>query len=207
MKKVHIPRWFKIVSIALAILLVGILAGLIALGWYVKNQMLDSGGKLSASMAAYDIRHFDLAVEVFPADKRIEGRNIVTVETLDDLSRFEINLDDRLEVESVAADGVACTFHHRDGVIAADLPAPWAAGERHEVSIVYGGKPKIALRAPWIDGFVWSETPDHQAEDRAEGAVDRRLCVVGDTGPSAMDRGHRSGRRGRQLVAVQGPPV
>ncbi len=162
MKKVHIPRWFKIVSIALAILLVGILAGLIALGWYVKNQMLDSGGKLPEPMATYDIRHFDLAVEVFPADKRIEGRNIVTVATLDDLSRFEINLDDRLEVESVTADGVACSFDHRDGVIAAELPAPWAAGERHEVSIVYGGKPKIALRAPWIDGFVWSETPDHQ---------------------------------------------
>jgi aminopeptidase N len=162
MKRVQLPRWFKIVSIALAILLVAILAGLIALGWYVKNQMLDSGGKLSAPMAAYDIRHFDLAVEVFPADKRIEGRNVVTIATLDDLSRFEINLDDRLDVESVTVDGTACTFDHRDGVIAVELPVPWAEGERHEVSIVYGGKPKIALRAPWIDGFVWSETPDHQ---------------------------------------------
>ena len=114
MKRVHIPRWFKIISIAVAILLVAILAGLIGLGWYVKNQMLDSGGKLPASMAAYDIRHFDLEVEVFPADKTIEGRNTVTVVTLDDLSRFEINLDDRLEVESVTADGVACTIHHKE---------------------------------------------------------------------------------------------
>jgi aminopeptidase N len=162
MKRVHIPRWFKIISIALAIFLVAILAGLIGLGWYVKNQMLDSGGKLPASMAAYDIRHFDLEVEVFPADKRIQGRNTVTVATLDDLSRFEINLDDRLELESVTADGVACTFHHRDSVIAVELPAPWAAGERHEVSIIYGGTPKVALRAPWIDGFVWSETPTHE---------------------------------------------
>ncbi len=162
MKRVHIPRWFKIISIALAIFLVAILAGLIGLGWYVKNQMLDSGGKLPASMAAYDIRHFDLEVEVFPADRRIEGRNTVTVATLDDLSRFEINLDDRLELESVTADGVACTFHHRDSVIAVELPAPWAAGERHEVSIIYGGTPKVALRAPWIDGFVWSETPTHE---------------------------------------------
>jgi len=162
MKKIHIPRWLKITCVVLAALLVLILAALIGLGWYVKNQMLDSGGELSAPMAAYDIRHFDLAVEVFPADKRIEGRNTITVVTVDDLNRFEINLDDRLEVESVTADGVACTFDHRDGVIAAELPTGWAAGERHDVSIVYGGHPKIALKPPWIDGFVWSETPTHE---------------------------------------------
>jgi len=162
MKKVHIPRWLKITCVVLAALLVLILAALIGLGWYVKNQMLDSGGKLPPAMAAYDIRHFDLAVEVFPDDKRIEGRNTITVETLDDLSRFEINLGNRLEVESVTADGVACTFDHRDGVIAAELPTGWAAGERHDVSIAYGGNPKIALKPPWIDGFVWSETPTRE---------------------------------------------
>jgi len=27
------------------------------------------------------------------------------------------------------------------------------------VTITYGGQPKVALRPPWIDGFVWSETP------------------------------------------------
>ena len=32
-------------------------------------------------------------------------------------------------------------------------------GEQHQVTIVYGGQPKVALRPPWIDGFVWSETP------------------------------------------------
>ena len=39
MKRVHIPRWFKIDSIVLAILLVAILAGLIALVGIGRGQV------------------------------------------------------------------------------------------------------------------------------------------------------------------------
>ena len=35
----------------------------------------------------------------------------------------------------------------------------WQPDEAHSVRITYGGVPKVALRPPWIDGFVWSETP------------------------------------------------
>ncbi len=159
MSRARVPRWLKIGGIVVVVILVSILALLIGLGWYVKNQMLDSGGKLPPLMAAYDVRHYDLAVRVVPAEQRIEGRNTVTLEVIADLETFAINLDDRLAVASVTVDDVASQFRHRKGVITADLPTPWTAGERHEVSIVYGGEPKVALRPPWIDGFVWSETP------------------------------------------------
>jgi aminopeptidase N len=159
MNRRRIPRWLKIISIVVAILLVAILALLIGVGWYVKNQMLDSGGRLPASKAAYDVRHFDLAVQVFPDEQRIRGSNTITVETVADLGVFEVNLDDRLDVDSVAVDGAVSEHSHVDGVISVTLSTPWATGERHEVTIAYGGKPKIALRPPWIDGFVWSKTP------------------------------------------------
>lgn len=159
MNRRRIPRWLKIVSIVVAMLLVAMLAFFIGVGWYVKNQMLDSGGLLPASKAAYDVRHFDLAVEVFPDERRIHGSNTITVETVSELGRFEINLDNRLEVESVTVDGDFRPHDHVDGVISVELPERWAAGERHQVTVAYGGKPKVALRPPWIDGFVWSETP------------------------------------------------
>ena len=159
MSRWRIPRWLKIVGIVLAMLLVAILAFLIGVGWYIKNQMLDSGGELPASKAAYDVRHFDLAVQVFPDEQRIWGSNTISVETLGELGRFEINLDSRLEIESVTVDGAVSPHRHIDGVISVELPVRWAVGERHEVAIAYGGKPKVALRPPWIDGFVWSETP------------------------------------------------
>jgi aminopeptidase N len=152
-------RWLKILSLSVAILLVSFLALLIGLGWYVKKQMLGSGGSLPVSMAAYDVRHYALDVRVEPAEKRIEGTNTVTIEVLEPIEIFEINLDNRLGVVSVKSGGVSCMFSHADGVIAVELREQWVAGERHEVTIIYGGKPKVALRPPWIDGFVWSETP------------------------------------------------
>jgi aminopeptidase N len=153
------PRWLKILSIVVAILLVSFLALLIGLGWYVKRQMLESGGRLPASMAAYDVRHYALDVRVEPAEQRIEGTTTVTIEVLEPIEFFEINLDNRLEVVSVKSGGVSCMFRHADGVIAVELREQWGVGERHEVTIIYGGKPKVALRPPWIGGFVWSETP------------------------------------------------
>ncbi len=154
-----LPRWLKIVMLAVGFLLVTVFALLIGLGWYVKRQMLPSGGKLSATMAAYDVRHYDLAVAVDPPTRSIEGVNTATVEVVAPVAVFEINLDDRMEVSVVEVDGVERPFRHRRGLIRVDLDAAWNAGERHAVTIAYGGEPKVALRAPWIDGFVWSETP------------------------------------------------
>jgi aminopeptidase N len=152
-------RWLKILSIAAAVFLVSVLAFLIGLGWYVKRQMTESGGGLPASMAAYDVRHYDLAVEVDPAEQRIKGHSTASVVALEPLEVFEINLDNRFEVVSVKSDNTVCAFRHADGLIAVDPREPWQVGERHEVTITYGGRPKVALRPPWIDGFVWSETP------------------------------------------------
>lgn len=154
-----LPRWLKILMLAVGFLLVAVFALLIGLGWYVKRQMLPSGGKLPASMAAYDVRHYDLAVAVDPPTKTIEGVNSVTVEVLAPVSVFEINLADRMQVATVEVDGIERPFRHRRGVIRVELDSAWNAGERHAVTIAYGGEPKVALRPPWIDGFVWSETP------------------------------------------------
>ena len=153
------PRWLKILSISVAVVLVGFLALLISLGWYVKRQMLESGGGLPDAMAAYDVRHYDLAVQVDPIEQWIDGQSTVTVIALEPVEVFEINLDGRLEVVSAKSDNTVCAFEHADGLITVEPREPWAVGERHEVTIIYRGKPKVALRPPWIDGFVWSETP------------------------------------------------
>ncbi len=157
--KIRFPRWLKVLFIigVVLILLIGI--GLFGIGWYVKNQMLNSGGPLSQAQAAYDVRHYRLDIGVKPESKTIEGRTTVTVETVAPLALFEIDLNGHLVVTEVKVDGTVAEFEHDDGLIRVLLAPAWGAPERHSVRITYGGKPKVALKAPWIDGFVWSETP------------------------------------------------
>jgi len=152
-------RWLRRLLLAL-----GVLAGLVVvvLGgiWYwLKLQMLPSGGPLSTNQAAYDVRRYDLEIALDPATKRISGRGTTTVVATAPLARFDIQLDDRLTVAAVAVDGAAASFEHEDGLIAVPLAPGWQPGERHAVEVVYAGKPKVAARPPWIDGLVWRETP------------------------------------------------
>jgi aminopeptidase N len=153
------PRWLKILGIVIPLLLLILAAALFGLGWYVRSQILDSGGTLPPSMAAYDVLHYHLEVSVDPVEKVIEGSNMVAVRTLAALDHFEIHLDDHLQVRSVRENGEELSFTHHKGVVRAELTEPWRQGERRELTIAYGGAPKVALRPPWIDGFVWSETP------------------------------------------------
>ncbi len=157
--KIKFPRWLKVLSIIAVVLVLLIGVGLLGVGWYVKNQMLDSGGPLSPAMAAYDVRHYRIDVGVKPESKTIDGRTTATVETVAPMALFEINLDDRLTVAEVDVDGVVAEFEHDEGLIRVSLVPSWGVGERHSVQITYGGKPKVALKPPWIGGFVWSETP------------------------------------------------
>lgn len=157
--KTNLPQWVKIgclVGVGLLLVLVFVLLGI---AWYVKNQMLDSGGVLSETMAAYDVRHYRIEVAVDPESRTIDGRTTVRSVAVDPLQVFEINLDDRLEVSAVEVDGEEADFEHDDGIIAVSLNHGWQIDETHSVTITYGGVPKVALRPPWIDGFVWSETP------------------------------------------------
>ena len=155
----RLPFWLKAVLLTIPAVLLIVFLVLIAAGWYVKNQMLDSGGELRPLMAAYDVRHYGLEIAVNPDQRSLRGINRVAVEAIEPLDLFEVHLDGRLVVTSVEVDGEPSAFEHDDGVILVSLPASWNIGDRHQITISYRGKPKTALRAPWVDGFVWSETP------------------------------------------------
>ncbi len=152
-------RWLKIsLWVVGSLLLVLVVAGL-GLWWFVRSQILDSGGPLRPAMAAYDARHYDLDIAVDPAHRILAGTLEMTLQTTAPLARFECNLDDHLGVSAVAVDDLPLAATHRDGLVTVELSEPWAAGERHRVSIRYGGVPKRSLKPPWLDGAVWSETP------------------------------------------------
>jgi len=123
------------------------------------SKVGDSGGVLRPAQAAYDVRRYDLDIYIAPATRTITGHNLITVAVNAPLDVFEVQLDDLLQISAASVDGVAAQFTHADGLISVRLPVAWQAGERHAVRITYGGQPVEALNPPWIDGFVWEQTP------------------------------------------------
>ncbi|MGV9005714.1 MAG: M1 family metallopeptidase [Brevundimonas sp.] len=107
--------------------------------------------------------HADLSFRISP-----EARALNAVATLDftataPLQRLAVELDTVFDITGVAVDGLAVAPDHwanPDGRLTVDLPRPLAAGQSVSLRIAYAGYPRVAPRAPWDGGFVWSTTPD-----------------------------------------------
>lgn len=128
-----------------------------------------SGGVLMPEQAAYDVKHYDLAVKVDVEKQSISGTLTATAQIVKPLDKFVLDLDSAFTVSAVnwskqnsLSPVVPLKYEQREGKIWIDLPKKFNAGESFDISVSYSGKPKVAPRPPWVGGFVWSKTADGQ---------------------------------------------
>ena len=126
----------------------------------------DSGGVLMPEQAAYDVKHYDLALKLDVPNQSISGALTATALIVKPLDNFVLDLDYPFTVSSATlVDGnkeEPLKFERRSGKIWIAFPRTEKAGETVSVKVVYSGKPKVAPRPPWVGGFVWSKTADGQ---------------------------------------------
>ncbi|PZT97238.1 MAG: peptidase M1 [Brevundimonas sp.] len=104
----------------------------------------------------------DLTIKVLPADKAIDAVAVLDFTTTAPLERLAVELDTLLTISSVQVDGVevpADRWSNPEGRLTVALPRPLAAGQKTALRIAYAGQPRVAPRAPWDGGFVWSTAP------------------------------------------------
>lgn len=153
-------QWLKMALGCAGGLVVLLILGGVGLYVYVQSQRSSSGGVMPPEEAAYDVRHVDLRVRVLPGTRSITGSAETTLRVVGAVDAFLCDLDHRLTVHEVRVDGRHRPFDHAKDRLRVTLVSPWKAGETHRVLVRYGGKPKVALKAPWIGGFVWKKTPE-----------------------------------------------
>ncbi|MBD8676948.1 M1 family metallopeptidase [Sphingomonas sp. CFBP 13720] len=118
-----------------------------------------SGGPIEPERDALRLVHVDLAVETLPKRRMLSARATLTVAARAPAPRILLDLDGVLRVSAVSIDGTAlprARWRQDDGRIVIDRAL--ATGTRATVQITYAGPPRVAKRAPWDDGFVWSES-------------------------------------------------
>lgn len=115
-------------------------------------------GSIGPARAWWDVAFYDLNVSVSPADSSVAGSNGITYRVLQPATEMQIDLQ-RLEVDSIVQDGRRLR-HRRDGnALFVTLEAPQPAGAVKTVTVHYHGRPRVARRAPWDGGFVWTRDP------------------------------------------------
>ncbi len=128
-------------------------------------DILDSGGPLMPEQAAYDVKEYNLTLEVFPQDSSIKGFLQTKALIVHPTYWFVLDIDTVFTIESVTelqeGDMVfPRKFHQEIGKLWIDLSSTRCPGEMIHITVNYHGKPRIAKRPPWDGGFTWKQTKD-----------------------------------------------
>ncbi len=129
-----------------------------------QTPIYDTGGPIMPEQAAYDVTFYNLDIQVFPDERRIDGSLRVDANVVHPMYWLVLDLDTLLAVHAarlIQNDGSIQPRPHRreGGKLWIDLGATHQPGQKVAVEIAYGGKPRTARRAPWDGGFSWERTP------------------------------------------------
>lgn len=126
------------------------------------SQELTSGGKLKPGQAIMDVRHYTIALDVDFNKRSIEGYTTIDVIMAKPTHVLLFDLLDSLNVHGVLVNGSKQPFDYKNNLITIHLDKELPAGKAN-VKVLYGGKPHVARRPPWDDGFIWSkDSTGHQ---------------------------------------------
>ncbi len=120
----------------------------------------DSGGKLSAEQACYDVQFYNINLTINPITKSINGYVEMQALALEKFNKIIIDLDTVYTVESVlylTDNKSKIEFEHNKGKILINFPSIIERGKIINIRTVYSGKPRIAKNPPWDDGFIWKK--------------------------------------------------
>ncbi len=114
-------------------------------------------GSITPEREWWDLLHYDLALQVFPDTKRIEGSNTITFKTLRAGQRMQIDLQPPLAITRIAHGEADAKFEREGKVYWVQLAKPLAADVEDRIQVFYGGKPVESRRPPWSGGFSWDK--------------------------------------------------
>lgn len=123
----------------------------------------DTGGPLLSKQAAYDVKFYSINLNIDPKEQSINGWVDVIVKTINPLDCLILDLNDNYRISSVRWNNIErenekLSFNHEKGKIKIYFPDEVKSDQTVKVTIHYRGKPPVAKRPPWDDGFVWSKT-------------------------------------------------
>ncbi|MFV5703210.1 M1 family metallopeptidase [Flavobacterium sp. XS2P12] len=114
-------------------------------------------GSITKERAWWDVKYYHLNIKVNPADSTITGSNTIRYKVLEEYNTMQIDLQNPMNIYKVIQDGVALKYKREGNAFFIELIAPQTKGAIKELTIFYGGKPKVAVNPPWDGGITWKK--------------------------------------------------
>jgi aminopeptidase N len=112
-------------------------------------------GSITKERAWWDLKSYHLDIKVDPTDSTITGSNTVKYQVLQEYQRMQIDLQQPMEIKKVIQDGVPLRYNREGNAFFIEMLAPQKKGAIKQITIFYGGKPKVAINPPWDGGITW----------------------------------------------------
>ena len=123
---------------------------------------LETDNPRSPEQEAVRFDKADVSIKVLPETKSIEGVSVLDFTVLSPIQRLAVELDTLFTISEVRLDGQvvpADRWSNPEGRLTVEVPAGLAEGATPTLTIAYAGAPRVAPRAPWNGGWVWSTAP------------------------------------------------
>ena len=114
------------------------------------------GGKLKPEQANIDVLHYTIDLDVNIPGQRLDGYTVIRCILKEPSSVLLFDLMDSFTVHKVRVNEKDAVFTHEDHELRIKAGMPWPAG-LVTVKVAYSGRPMIAKRPPWDDGFTFTK--------------------------------------------------
>ena len=112
-------------------------------------------GSLSLERLCYDVRHYDLALDLYPADSSIAGTVRMAYTRQFAHPELQIDLAARLEITAVTSNGRPLPYRRVGDAVFVTDRRPAIEGTVDTIVVAYRGRPQVARQPPWDGGMIW----------------------------------------------------
>jgi len=112
-------------------------------------------GSITPERAWWDLRQYNLSVEVFPEKQSIQGVNTITYTVLESKEVMQIDLQMPMKIEKVTQKGKELSFTSEGSAHFIKLKEKQKKGTTNTLTVQFSGTPKVARNPPWDGGFTW----------------------------------------------------
>jgi aminopeptidase N len=120
-------------------------------------------GTLSNIRNNYDVKFYNLDIQIDIEKKFISGFNEITFLAIENISRLQIDLFDNMKINKIEHNNKSLNYTREFNAVFIDFNKTITKGSVSKIKVFYEGNPIVAKRAPWDGGFVFKKDKNGNA--------------------------------------------